>query len=218
MTSVGTVISYPTPAYSNVPIEPQFYQPSRFQISDITLGPQTTITTVDNMNYVVGQQIRLLIPAIFGSYQLNNLTGYVIDIPTDNSVVVDINSIGFNSFISNPYTATITNIVIDSGTQVTVTANNAFSRQDVQFTDVGGMTEINLKVGRITSSTPTSFVVTISTTGFSAYTSGGTATLFDVPQNQAQIIAIGDVNSGIISLNGRVIPTTNVPGSFINIS
>lgn len=33
-----------------------------------------------------------------------------------------------------------------------------------------------------------------------------------------QILAIGDVNSGIISLTGRSIPSTNIPGSFINIS
>ncbi len=35
---------------------------------------------------------------------------------------------------------------------------------------------------------------------------------------QAQILAIGDVNTGIISSTGRNIPTTNIPGSFINIS
>jgi hypothetical protein len=33
-----------------------------------------------------------------------------------------------------------------------------------------------------------------------------------------QIAAIGDVNTGIISSTGRSIPTTNIPGSFINIS
>lgn len=218
MTSVGTVISAPTPAYANLPIEPQFYQPSRFEISDITRGLTTTITTTADMNYVVGQQIRLLIPSIFGSYQLNNLSGYVLDIPTSDSVVVSIDSSQANAFIPEPYTATITNITIDSGTQITVTANNSFSRSIVQFTGVGGMTEINLLTGQILSATPTSFTVFISTTGFSAYTSGGVATLFNVTQNPAQIIAIGDVNSGIISLNGRVISTTNVPGSFINIS
>lgn len=218
MTSVGTVISAPTPAYSNPPIQPQFFEPSRFQISDITRGTRTTITTVDDMNYVVGQQVRLLIPQIYGSYQLNNLQGYVLEIPTSNSVVVSIDSLYANAFIPEPFTADITNIVIDSGTQLTITANNSFRREVVQFTGVGGMTEINLLTAQILSSSPTSFSVFISTTGFSAYSSGGVATLYNVPQTQAQIIAIGDVNSGIISLNGRVIPTTNVPGSFINIS
>lgn len=33
-----------------------------------------------------------------------------------------------------------------------------------------------------------------------------------------QILAIGDVNSGIISSTGPTIPSTNIPGSFINIS
>ncbi len=35
---------------------------------------------------------------------------------------------------------------------------------------------------------------------------------------QPQILAIGDVNTGIISSTGVNIPTTNIPGSFINIS
>jgi hypothetical protein len=36
--------------------------------------------------------------------------------------------------------------------------------------------------------------------------------------NQPQIVPVGDVNNGIISATGRNIPTTNIPGSFINIS
>ena len=35
---------------------------------------------------------------------------------------------------------------------------------------------------------------------------------------QPQILAVGDYNSGIISSTGRIIPSTNIPGSFINIS
>ena len=58
----NSVISYPTPPYQNPPIEPQFYQPSAFVISAITLGPQTTITTTVNNNYVIGQLCRLIIP------------------------------------------------------------------------------------------------------------------------------------------------------------
>jgi hypothetical protein len=34
----------------------------------------------------------------------------------------------------------------------------------------------------------------------------------------AQILPVGDVNMGIISSTGRNIPTTNIPGSFINVS
>ncbi len=41
--------------------------------------------------------------------------------------------------------------------------------------------------------------------------------LVSVP-TQPQIVSIGDVNSGIISNTGRILPTTTIPGSFINIS
>lgn len=145
--TAGTVISYPIPAYANVPIEAQFYQPSRFVISGVTLGQTTTVTTTANMNYVIGQQARLIIPPSFGCIQLNESQGYVLSIPAPNQVVLSIDS----SKNVDPYIAS---------TATTV----------------------------------------------------------------AQILAIGDINSGVISSTGRSIPTvagntgTQVPGSFINIS
>lgn len=144
--NIMTVISYPIPPYANVPIEPEFYQPRRFVISGITLGTTTTITTTLDMDYVIGQLVRLLIPPTFGTRQLNESQGYVIAIPAANQVTLDINSQGFDSFIN--------------------------------------------------SLAPT----------------------------KAQILGIGDVNSGYQSSTGRSIPTVNgntqinIPGSFINIS
>jgi len=101
MASVGTVISYPIPPYSNPPIEPQFYNPSRFVISDITLGQTTTVTTTEDMNYVVGQEVRLIIPPSFGCRQLNETTGFVLSIPAQDQVVLDIYSAGGDPFISS---------------------------------------------------------------------------------------------------------------------
>lgn len=87
-----TVVSAPYPPYSNVPIEPQFYQPSQFYISGVTLGKTTTITTTANMNYDIGQEVRLLIQPSNGCRQLNSITGYVISIPSPNTVVLTIDS------------------------------------------------------------------------------------------------------------------------------
>ena len=92
MTSIGSVVSFPTPAYSNVPIQAQFYQPSRFIISNITLGQTTIVTTSADHNYVIGQEVRLLIPAQFGCFQLNGLLGYVLSLPGLNQVEISINS------------------------------------------------------------------------------------------------------------------------------
>lgn len=211
------VISYPIPAYQNLQIDSQFYQPSRFVISAITLGLSTTVETSSDHNYVVGQLVRLLVPRLFGSYQLNEVQGYVISAPTATSVVLDIDSTLANAFIASPYTCSITNITQD--TSAVVTASNSFLRgNSVIFSGVGGMTEINTLVGSISAVSGSGFTVAIDSSSFSAYSGGGTATLYGVPQDQAQIVAIGDVNSGITSSTGPILSSTAVPGSFINIS
>lgn len=135
-----TVISYPIPPYSNPPIEPQFYQPSRFVISNITLGSQTTVTTTEDHNYVIGNQVRLIIPPSFGTRGLNERSGYVISIPSSTQVLLDISSVEMDPFISSSATT------------------------------------------------------------------------------KAQILAIGDINSGPVNDSGRVDNITYIYGSFINIS
>ena len=50
-------ISGPIAPYSNVNINAQFYQPSLFIISAVTLGVTTTVTTTQNNNYVIGQEV-----------------------------------------------------------------------------------------------------------------------------------------------------------------
>ncbi len=141
MTVLTGVISYPIPLYQNVPIQPQNYKPRRWVISDISLGQTTVITTTTDMDYEIGQEIRLLIPPSFGSFQLNGLRGFVLSIPASDQVEVSINSSGANSFIAS--------------TAIT---------------------------------------------------------------QSAEILAIGDVNTGVTNTNGRTNQRTDVPGSFINIS
>jgi hypothetical protein len=89
----------PIPAESNPPINPQYYEPSRFEISALGLGLSTLVTTSVDHNYVLGQLIRLLIPFTSGSTQLNEQPGYVINIPAPNQVVVNIYSANANPFI-----------------------------------------------------------------------------------------------------------------------
>ena len=125
---------------NNPVIQPEYYLPSVFDITAINLGRFTTITTSVNHNYVVGQEIRLLIPLAYGSFQLNGLQGIVNAIPAPNQVTVTIDSSEANAF----------------------------------------------KIGSTT--TP------------------------------AQIVSIGDVNTGAINSQGRSNNGTFIPGSFINIS
>lgn len=127
---------------NNPAIFPQYFQPSQFVISALSYGTLTTITTTKDMNYVVGQEIRLTIPAPYGAQELNEQTGFVISIPAANQVVTTINSLHANIFTPSA----------------------------------------------VTNYTP------------------------------PQIMAIGDVNTGYISTNGRDIKDALLPGSFENIS
>ena len=101
---IGPIISYPIPAYSNVPIQPQFYQPRFWFISTITRGLTTTVTTTANQDFVIGQLIRFIIPPTFGIRQLNEMQGYVISILSPTQVVVDIDSRFMDAFISSSAT------------------------------------------------------------------------------------------------------------------
>jgi hypothetical protein len=96
----NTVITPPTPPYSNPPIRANFYSPSRFVISDVTRGQTTIITMSEDTNYVIGQLVRLFIPPAYGIYQLNDRQGYVISIPADDQVELDIDSSKMNAFVS----------------------------------------------------------------------------------------------------------------------
>lgn len=133
-----TVISFPIPPYSNVPINAQYYQPSQFFISAIALGPTTTITTTVNHNYVLGQLCRLIIPPSFGTRQLNEQQGYVITIPAANQVVLAINSGGYDTFKSSSATTKPQILAtgdINSGYQSTT---------GVSIPTINGNTQINI--------------------------------------------------------------------------
>jgi len=93
----------PVALYNNLPINAQYYQPSQFFISAISLGTTTTVTTTVDNNYVIGQLCRLIIPPTNGCPQLNEQTGYVIAIPNPNQVTLNINSSGLNSFVTSTY-------------------------------------------------------------------------------------------------------------------
>ena len=87
---------------NNPPINAEFYQPSVFFISAITLGPTTIITTSVNHNYVIGQIVRVLITEFYGTWQISEQQGLVIAIPAPNQVTVTIDSTNANAFIANP--------------------------------------------------------------------------------------------------------------------
>jgi len=101
-------ITGPIPPFQNLPIMPQYFAPWAFVISGITLGVTTTVTMIipstTTLNYVVGQLVRLLIPASFGCTQLNEQTAYVLTVTAPNQVTLALNSVGGNPYISSSAT------------------------------------------------------------------------------------------------------------------
>ncbi len=217
MTTFPGVISYPVPAYANVPIHSDYYQPSRFVITAITESIVTTITTSVDHNYVIGQIVRIVIPVLYGARQLNGMQGTVLSIPSTTQIVVNIDSSFFDPFIANPITAVITGA--SQASNCVLTCSNSFKTGNfLKISSVSGMTELNgLNVQAIMCNS-TTIVLNISSLAFTAYTMGGIATLVTKDYTEPQVMAIGDYNSGILSVTGNVIDNTNIPGSFINIS
>jgi hypothetical protein len=121
----------PTPPYTNPPITPWYYQPSQFFITDIVNGQLTTITTSINHNYVVGQQVRILVPSLCQMYEISNQTAIVVSIPNPNEVVVNVDSSLFNSFVSNPTGLTTRPQIMAIGDQNTAILNPNGRTQDL---------------------------------------------------------------------------------------
>lgn len=206
----------PVPPYTNPPIEPQFYEPSRFEIANITRGSTTTVETTEDHNYVLGQLVRLLIPQLYGAKQLNGIQAMVTQVLSSTQVILDIDSSKFNAFIPDPLTATIT--AATKANPCVLTATNSFlTGNKIDISDVSGMTQLNGQRVTVTRATSTTLTLNIDSSGYSTYTSGGEATLVTNQLDVPQITAIGDFNSGVTNSNGPNV-TTYIPGSFINIS
>lgn len=86
----------------NPPIIPQYYSPSIYYITAIAIGKITTITTATTHNYSIGGEVRLHIPATYGTRQLNEKRGIVISIPSTTEVDISIDSSAFDTFIASP--------------------------------------------------------------------------------------------------------------------
>lgn len=97
-----TYLPGPFPPETNPPLETATYEPSYFEIADIKKGERTTITFKKDHNYVIQQQIRILLAITSGMQQINNADALVTEIPSPTSVIVNIDSRQFDPFISSP--------------------------------------------------------------------------------------------------------------------
>lgn len=75
------------------------YYPYACDIEDVTKGSTTLIETSIVHSFVVGNQVQFSIPSDYGMRQLNAQKGYVIAVPDDTTIIVDIDSRTFDNFV-----------------------------------------------------------------------------------------------------------------------
>jgi len=90
---------------------PYLYEPGQSIISNIVTGATTAIGTTDAHNFVVGQEVAIRVPTIWGTHQLNSLPNttipgspiyaYVISVPDYHTFVINVDSTGYTAFNSN---------------------------------------------------------------------------------------------------------------------
>lgn len=107
----------PTGAFVRQVLYPWLYEPGVNYISAITTGATTTVTTTNNHNFVVGQEIAFRIPSAYGTTGLNSLPNnttpgspvyyYVTSITSNTVFVCNAVSTGFTAFNSNQTVASV---------------------------------------------------------------------------------------------------------------
>lgn len=81
-----------------VPFDPRYYPVNRY-ITSISLAAQAVIILSVTHGYTVGQQVRIVVPAVFGMTQMNNLLVTILAInTTTNSITVNVDSTNFTAF------------------------------------------------------------------------------------------------------------------------
>jgi len=76
------------------------YTPALNDIDAITQSNPALVTTIDNHNYVIGQEVQFFIPPQWGIRQLDQLTGYVLSIPALDEFTVSIDTTLFDAFVT----------------------------------------------------------------------------------------------------------------------
>lgn len=97
-----------TQAFMKKILYPFLYYPGSSAIAAIALGATTVVTTTDQHNFTVGQEVAFRIPSVWGTAELNSLPnvglpgspryGFVTIVNSPTQVTVNINSTGFTAF------------------------------------------------------------------------------------------------------------------------
>jgi len=75
------------------------YTPAIQELDDISQSNPALVTTVDEHDYVINQQVQFFIPPQWGMRQLNQLKGYILTIPNPDEFTVGIDTSQFDAFV-----------------------------------------------------------------------------------------------------------------------
>jgi len=87
--------------YRIVPFNPLFYPPYRYICDAQSVGATTVLRLTVPSNYLVGQEVRVLMPDAFGMTQINELVGTVLavdDTLGNQTITLNIDSSSFDAF------------------------------------------------------------------------------------------------------------------------
>lgn len=84
--------------WRRIPFDARFYPRNRY-ITSISQAASAVIVMSVTHGFTVGQEVRIIVPAVFGMVEMNNLLGVITAInTTTNSITVNIDSTGFTAF------------------------------------------------------------------------------------------------------------------------
>lgn len=92
--------SGPIAAQRNPPINPQYYSPDFSVIASVIPVStfQTTFTTSEENEFVVGQLVRFIIPSGCGMGRLNEQVAYIVSIADSTTFNASVNTSGLDAF------------------------------------------------------------------------------------------------------------------------
>lgn len=88
-----------TGSFRQINFDPIFY-PRRRYITNITQATQAVVTLSVTHGYAIGQEVRMVVPALNAMVEMNGLQGSIVAInTTNNTITLDINSSAFTAFV-----------------------------------------------------------------------------------------------------------------------
>lgn len=117
-----------TSSNTYLPISPVV--PNTLLISNITQSNQAVVTVTAANTYVIGQVIKLTVPASYGMYQADQLSGQILAISGLN-FTTDINTFTFDAFVTPSTFQEQPASLAPSGSR------NLYNNQTVPFHSVG---------------------------------------------------------------------------------